>query len=55
VLCGIAAGKTIKELAADLSVSPKSIVTYRARTWQKLYLKTTTELIRYALSHQLVD
>jgi DNA-binding NarL/FixJ family response regulator len=55
VLCGIAVGKTIKELAAELSVSPKSIVTYRARTLQKLHLKTTAELLRYALSHQLVD
>lgn len=55
VLCGIVAGKTIKELAADLSVSPKSIATYRARTLHKLHLKTTAELIRYALSHQLVD
>ena len=55
VLCGIAVGKTIKELAAELSVSPKSIVTYRARTLQKLHLKTTADLIRYALSHQLVD
>lgn len=55
VLYGIAVGKPIKELAADLSVSPKSIVTYRARTLQKLHLTTTAELIRYALYHQLVD
>jgi DNA-binding NarL/FixJ family response regulator len=55
VLCGIGAGKTIKELAADLSVSPKSIVTYRARTLQKLHLKTTADLIRYAICQHLVD
>jgi DNA-binding NarL/FixJ family response regulator len=55
VLCGTAAGKTLKELAAELSVNPKTIATYRARTLQKLHLKTTAELIRYALSHQLVD
>jgi DNA-binding NarL/FixJ family response regulator len=55
VLCGIAVGKTVKGLAAELSVSPKSIVTYRARTLQKLHLKTSAELIRYALNQQLVD
>jgi DNA-binding CsgD family transcriptional regulator len=55
VLCGIAAGKSLKELAAELSASPKSVATYRARTLQKVHLKTIAELIRYADREQFVD
>jgi DNA-binding NarL/FixJ family response regulator len=55
VLCGLAMGKAAKELAAELSVSPKTIATYRARILKKLHMQTTADLIRYAISHQLVD
>jgi DNA-binding NarL/FixJ family response regulator len=55
VLCGIAVGKTLKELAAELSVSSKSIAAYRARALHKLHLQTTADLIRYAIRHRLVE
>lgn len=51
----IATGKTIKEIAYDLSVARTTITSYRARVLEKLNLKTTAELIRYALKNDLVQ
>ncbi len=55
VLCGLARGKTISQIAQDISLSVNTISTYRARLLEKLNLTTTAELIRYALDHQLVE
>jgi len=55
VLRLVATGKTIKEIAADLSLSEKTIGTYRSRISEKLGLSTNVELARYALKHQLVE
>ena len=55
VLRMIAGGKTITEVARELSLSVKTISTYRARILQKLKLKNSAEAIRYAVDHQLVD
>jgi two-component system invasion response regulator UvrY len=55
VLRLIAAGKTIKEVADELSLSEKTIATYRLRLSKKMGLSTNVELARYALQHKLVD
>lgn len=55
VLRLIASGRTIKEIAAELSLSEKTIGTYRARISEKLHLATNVELTRYALQHKLAD
>lgn len=55
VLCLIATGKTVKEIAAELSLSEKTIGTYRTRISDKLRLSTNVEITRYALQHKLVD
>jgi DNA-binding NarL/FixJ family response regulator len=47
-------GKTIKEIATALSLSIKTVSTYRTRILHKLHLRTTSDLIRYAFSHQLL-
>jgi DNA-binding NarL/FixJ family response regulator len=49
VLERLATGKSYKEIAAELSVSPKTIGTFRHRLLAKLGLKTTADLIRYQL------
>jgi two-component system invasion response regulator UvrY len=49
VLNLLAAGKTVVQIAADLSLSPKTISTYRMRLLEKLKLNTTADLIRYAI------
>jgi len=55
VLCAFGAGKCIKDIAAELGISPKTVSTYRARILQKLNLKTNLDLVRYVIQHELVD
>jgi two-component system invasion response regulator UvrY len=55
VLCMFASGKSATEIADELSLSIKTVRTYRSHILEKLHLKTTTDLIRYAILHQLVD
>lgn len=55
VLRLIAAGKSVKEIAAELSLSAKTVSTYRARTLEKMNLKTNAELIHYAIQNHLID
>ena len=55
VLQMIATGKTIKEIAAELALSEKTIATYRSRISEKLGLSTNVELTRYAMQHGLAE
>jgi DNA-binding NarL/FixJ family response regulator len=55
VLRMVALGKPLKEIAAELSLSEKTIGTYRLRISQKLGLGTNVALARYAMQHKLVD
>ena len=49
----IAEGKTTTAIADLLSLSVKTVSTYRARILEKLQLETTSELIRYVIDHGL--
>ena len=55
VLCLFGHGKTITGIARDLSISVPTVSTYRARILEKMGMKTTAELIRYAVQHHLVS
>ncbi|HEV8538633.1 MAG TPA: response regulator transcription factor [Bacteroidota bacterium] len=55
VLSMIAGGKKTQEIAEKLSLSPKTVNTYRARVLQKMHMRTNAELIHYAIEHGLVD
>jgi len=55
VLRLIAAGKSVKEIAAELYLSVKTVSTYRARLLQKMNLETNAELIHYAIQNHLID
>ena len=55
VLRRIAAGKSVTEIAAELSLSAKTISTYRARLLQKMNLGTNAELMHYAMQNHLID
>lgn len=55
VLRLIAQGKETGEIAQELSLSEKTIATYRARIYAKLNLRNPVELARYALLQKLVD
>jgi DNA-binding NarL/FixJ family response regulator len=55
VLRMIASGKTVKQIADEIALSVKTVSTYRARILEKTGMRTTAELIRYAIQAQLVD
>ena len=55
VLRLVAVGRTIKEIAANLLLSEKTIATYRTRVSDKLGVSTNVELARYALQNGLVE
>lgn len=55
VMCLIASGQTVGEIADDLSLSVKTVSTYRTRVLEKLGLRHNAEIIRYALKHDLVE
>jgi two-component system, NarL family, invasion response regulator UvrY len=51
----IASGKTVREIADLISLSDKTISTYRARLLEKMGMKTNAELTHYAIRNELVD
>ena len=55
VLKMIAKGDSIKIIAENLSISPKTVSTYRSRILDKLDLKTNSDIIHYAIDYKLED
>jgi len=55
VLRLIASGKTVSEISIELSLSVKTISTYRSRVLEKMGLRNNAELMRYAMEHELVQ
>jgi len=54
VMCMIASGKTVTNIAEELSLSVNTISTYRVRVLDKLKMTSNSELTRYAIKNQLV-
>ena len=54
VLCLIASGKSVTDIGAELSLSVKTISTYRARILEKMNMKNNAELTHYAIQNRLV-
>lgn len=50
----IANGKKLAEIAAEMSLSPKTVSVYRARLLEKMKLRNNADLTRYAIRNQLV-
>jgi DNA-binding NarL/FixJ family response regulator len=55
VMCLIASGKTVGEIAEMLNLSDRTISTYRARILEKMGMKTSAEITHYAIQNKLVD
>ncbi|HTY64181.1 MAG TPA: response regulator transcription factor [Acidobacteriota bacterium] len=55
VLQLLVSGKSIKEIAFELSLSPKTVSTFHSRIWEKLHVNNDIELFRYAIEHNLTD
>ncbi|AZG09537.1 DNA-binding response regulator [Pigmentiphaga sp. H8] len=51
----IASGRTLTQIAEEISLSPKTVSVYRARLLEKMKLKNNAELTHYALKHKLVE
>lgn len=54
VLQLLASGKTVSEIAIEISLSVNTISTYRTRILEKLQLKNNAELTRYAMDHKII-
>jgi two-component system, NarL family, invasion response regulator UvrY len=54
VLQGLASGKSLTGMAEELSLSVKTVSTYRSRVLEKLHLTNNSELVRYALENKLI-
>jgi len=55
VMCMIASGKAVSQIAKEISLSVKTISTHRARIMKKMNMKNNAELTHYAIKHGLVD
>ena len=53
VLLAFAAGKRTGEIAAELNLNIKTVSTYKRRLLDKLRLRSTADLVRYVIDHQL--
>ena len=50
----IAVGKTITDIGAELSLSVKTVSTYRSRIYDKMGMKSRTEITLYAIQNKLI-
>jgi two-component system, NarL family, invasion response regulator UvrY len=55
ILCKLAVGRSVSEIAQELFISVKTVSTYRARVLQKMHLDTNADLTAYALRNGLVQ
>ena len=55
VMCMIAGGKQVKQIAEELYLSIKTISTYRSRILEKMKMKNNAEITHYAIKNRLVD
>ncbi len=54
VMVAIASGKTVSQIAEQLSLSVKTVSTYRSRILEKMRMNTNAELTHYAVKNKLV-
>jgi DNA-binding NarL/FixJ family response regulator len=55
VMCMTATGRSVKQIAMELSLSDKTISTYRSRILNKLNVNNIAQLIQYTIQNQLLD
>ena len=54
ILCMIAQGKSLKNIADKLCIGEKTVSTYRSRIMEKMKIGTNSGLTRYALENKLI-
>lgn len=55
VLCMIASGNKVKDIANELSLNTQTIHTYRNRIKEKMNLTSNVEMTRYAIENNLIE
>lgn len=55
VLRRLGTGRSVKEVAVELGLSPKTVSTYRTRLMEKMRFTSTSDLVRYAAQHALIE
>ena len=55
VMCLLGSGKTVGQIAELLSLSDKTISTYRARILEKMRFETTVDVVRYVIENKLTE
>jgi len=55
ILCKIARGRSVSQIAQELSISVKTVSTYRARILEKLHMDSNAALTAYALRNELIQ
>lgn len=51
----IAAGKTVTEIAGELSIATATVSTYRKRILEKMNLPSNNAIMRYAMEHKIIQ
>jgi len=54
VLRALGSGMMVKDVAEQLRLSTKTVSTYRARLFEKMGLRSTVDLVRYVMAHDLL-
>lgn len=55
ILCKLAVGRSVSEIAGELCLSVKTVSTYRARVLEKMHFTTNADLTTYALKNGLLQ
>lgn len=55
IMCMIASGKEVNDIAEELSLSSQTVHTYRTRIKDKMKLQSNVEITRYVLKNNLID
>ena len=50
----VAEGRSMKEIGAILNITPRTVAFHKYQIMEQLRIKTTAELIRYAIKHRIV-
>jgi DNA-binding NarL/FixJ family response regulator len=55
IMCMIAIGKSVTDIAEDLFISDKTVSTHRSRILEKMGMKTNAQIMSYAIKNNLVE
>jgi two-component system invasion response regulator UvrY len=55
IMCMLAKGKSVKEIATELFISDKTVSTHRMRLLEKMNMKKNAELTNYAIRNELIE